>query len=176
MIRRLLERVLLGPEPRVGHQSYDPDAEEDPAAIWRAVERELARQQDPPTEPIPVDVGELEARNTDLEVRVRDLVGEVTQLRKTNLDLQIERDTLLADNRRLRADTRLRGISVDRADQLAEENRRLEREVNRLRRSRPATRDELVRARETAAGLEERLARAEGRAHGRPYDRSGRRT
>ena len=171
MIRRFFERLLLGPD----RPAVDVEERE---VVWlrhqvEELTRELADRDDAPTAPLPVDVI---ARAAEQEAGNKDLDAEVTQLRKTTLDLTIERDTLLADNKRLRADRRLGPASADHADQLAEENRRLEREVNRLRRSSPATRDELLRARETVAGLEERLARAEGRAHGRPYDRSGRRT
>ena len=89
MIRRLWTRLTAGFDrltlnPSLGHQPYDPDGD-DPAAVWRDVEQELARQtreQDPPTEPIHVEDATLHAQMAELEARNTDLAAEVEQLRK----------------------------------------------------------------------------------------------
>lgn len=89
MIRRLFERMLLGPGPGIGHQAYDLDAEdgEQPEVSeleWLRhrngeLERALSDRGEAATTPLPLDgiaaAAELGARNTDL-------IAELGQTRK----------------------------------------------------------------------------------------------
>jgi hypothetical protein len=82
--------------------------------------------------------------------------------------LQLQLSDAFAENARLReqAKAQQRGDLqwlLDRLDRLQADNERL--------RAGHGLRDELLRERETVAALEARLAKAEGRPYGPPYDR-----
>lgn len=116
---------------------------------------------------------EAEPTSDELAGMYEDACDEIAQLRKDMAELEDDLRIVREDNARLR---RVNGLKVtpqaDRTAQLLGEIEALELQVAKLRTGGdPVTRDQWLRERETVARLEERLAAAEGRPHGKPFDR-----